>query len=33
MTIKELDLFVMELSECTGNSQSWYLKKMQTMSC
>ena len=33
MIIRELDLFVIELSECTGNSRRWYLKKMQTMSC
>ena len=31
MTIKELDLFVIELSECTGNSQSWYLKKLGSL--
>ena len=33
MTVGEVDLFVIELSECTGNPQSWYLKKTQTMSC
>ena len=33
MTLREVDLFVIELSECTGNPQSWYLKKMQIMSC